>query len=400
MVPVKLLHGSAQLLLDVAGGVTHIAERTHRTVVREINPLNRLRDVAGVPSKERRGHTYQFIQSTMSLLQQGLHQSLDGFSADDEPSPPAQSEKITAAVNGVCGDHLEASNNPLAITLHFRNSQGAKLKPDSSRIAAVFPEASPRIAVLVHGLCLSHEYWKGDNEADLGIELQQAHGFTPLYLNYNTGRHISSNGKELSEQLQMLIHAWPVEVEELVLIGHSMGGLVIRSACWYGSELRLPWTQLVKKALYLGSPHHGAALAKAGHLVTFVMQKFRYASPFALAQHTSAGIKDLRHGNLLDDDWKGINQDEYHPDVRKPVPLLEGTRHYFLAATIGARPTDFSSTIMGDLLVRLDSAKGHHTDGLKKLRVRPENCRVFEKLNHLALLDNKVVHKQILEWMA
>jgi pimeloyl-ACP methyl ester carboxylesterase len=266
-------------------------------------------------------------------------------------------------------------------------------------MGATFPNAGPRIVVLVHGLCLSHEYWKGHNEADLGIELQRAHGFTPLYLNYNTGRHISCNGRELSEQLQILIDAWPIEVEELLLIGHSMGGLVIRSACWYGSEPKLPWTQLVKKALYLGSPHHGAALAKAGHLLTFVMQKFRYASPFALAQHTSAGIKDLRYGNLLDDDWEGIDQDEFHLDIRKPVPLLAGTRHYFLAATIGDHPTDFSSTMVGDLLVRLDSAKGHHSDGLKKLRIRPEDCRVFEKLNHLALLDNKVVHDQIVEWL-
>jgi len=400
MVSVKSLHGSAQLLLDVAGGVTRIAERTHRTIVREINPLNRLRDVAGVPAKEREGHTYQFIQSTMFSLQQGLHRSLDGFSADDEPPHSAQSEKVAAALNGVCGDHLEASNNPLAITLHFRDSQGAKLRPDAGSVSAIFPDASPRIVLLVHGLCLSHEYWKGHEKADLGIELQRAHGFTPLYLNYNTGRHISSNGRELSEQLQVLIDAWPVEVEELVLIGHSMGGLVIRSACWYGSEPTLPWTHLVKKALYLGSPHHGSALAKAGHLLTFVMHRFRYASPFALAQHTSAGIKDLRHGNLLDDDWKGINQDEYRPDIRKPVPLLEGARHYFLAATIGDHPADFYSTMVGDLLVRLDSAKGHHSDDLKKLHIRPEDCRVFEKLNHLALLDNKVVHDQILEWLA
>jgi len=399
MVSVKSLHGSAQLLLDVAGGVTRIAERTHRTIVREINPLNRLRDIAGVPSKEREGQTYRFIQSTMSSWQQGLHRSLDGFSADDEPPHSVQSEKVAAALNGVCGDHLEASNNPLAITMHFRNSQGAKLRPDSSSMGATFPNAGPRIVVLVHGLCLSHEYWKGHNEADLGIELHRAHGFTPLYLNYNTGRHISRNGRELSEQLQILIDAWPIEVEELLLIGHSMGGLVIRSACWYGSEPKLPWTQLVKKALYLGSPHHGAALAKAGHLLTFVMQKFRYASPFALAQHTSAGIKDLRYGNLLDDDWEGIDQDEFHLDIRKPVPLLAGTRHYFLAATIGDHPTDFSSTMVGDLLVRLDSAKGHHSDGLKKLRIRPEDCRVFEKLNHLALLDNKVVHDQIVEWL-
>jgi pimeloyl-ACP methyl ester carboxylesterase len=219
-------------------------------------------------------------------------------------------------------------------------------------------------------------------------------------LNYNTGRHISSNGKELAEQLQVLVENWPVGVEELTLIGHSMGGLVIRSACWYASERELSWPKLLKNALYLGSPHHGAALAKAGNLLTFVMKKFRYTSPFALAQHTSAGIKDLRHGNLLDDDWQGIDQDDFHPDYRKPVPLHEGTRHYFIAATVGKHVSTIPSTMVGDLLVRLDSAKGHHADDLRRLHIRPEDYRVFEKLNHLELLDNKVVHDQILEWLA
>lgn len=400
MLSIKSLHGSAQLLLDVTGGVTQIVERMHLTIAREVNPLNRLRDIAGAPPEERRGRTYQVIQSTTSMLQHGLHQSLDRFSTEEEPLHSPQSVKVAAALNGVCGDHLEASNNPLAITMHFRNSQGEKVLPGSESLGAVIPDASPRIVVLVHGLCLSHEYWKGHNEGNLGTELQRAHGFTPLYLNYNTGRHISCNGKELSKQLQSLVEAWPVEVEELTLVGHSMGGLVIRSACWYGTELGLPWTCLLKNALYLGSPHHGAALAKAGNLLTFVMKKFRYASPFALGEHTSAGIKDLRHGNLLDDDWEGIDQDDFHPDYRKPVPLREGTRHYFIAATIGNNVSDFKSMIVGDLLVRLDSAKGQHSDDLKKLSIRPEDCRVFEKLNHLDLLDNKVVHDQILEWLA
>lgn len=400
MVSIKSLHGSAQLLLDVAGGVTQITEKMHRTIAREANPLNRLRDVAGVSHDERQGHTYRIIQSTMSALQQGLHQSLDKFSVEDDHAHSPQSVRVAAALNGVCGDHLEASSNPLAISMHFRNSRGEKLLQDSENLEVVIPDASSRIVVLVHGLCLSHEYWRGHNEGNLGTELQRAHGLTPLYLNYNTGRHISSNGKELSEQLQSLVEAWPVEVKELTLIGHSMGGLVIRSASWYGSELSLPWAELLKNALYLGSPHHGAALAKASHLLTFVMGKFRYASPFALGQHTSAGIKDLRHGNLLDEDWQGFDQDDFHPDHRKPVPLQEGTRHYFIAATIGNSASDLPSTMVGDLLVRLDSAKGQHGDDLRKLSIRPENCRVFEKLNHLDLLDNKVVHDQMLEWLA
>ncbi|MGO1749646.1 MAG: esterase/lipase family protein [Marinobacter sp.] len=400
MVSVKSVHGSAQLLLDVAGGVTQIVERTHRTIAREVNPLNRLRDIAGVPPEERQGRTYQLIQSSTSLLQRGLHRSLDGFSVEEEPQHSSHSVKVAAALNGVCGDHLEASNNPLEIPMHFRDSHGEKVLLGSENVSATIPNASPRIVVLVHGLCLSHEYWKGHSKGNLGTELQRASGYTPVYLNYNTGRHISSNGKELSKQLQELVEAWPVEIEELTLIGHSMGGLVIRSATWYGSELNMGWVKLLTSALYLGSPHHGAALAKAGNLLTFVMKKFRYASPFAFGQHTSAGIKDLRHGNLLDEDWEGIDQDDFHPDYRKPVPLREGTRHYFIAAAIGNQVSDFPSTMVGDLLVRLDSAKGHHSDDLKKLSIRPENCRVFEKLNHLDLLDNKVVHDQILKWLA
>lgn len=400
MVSIRSVHGSAQLLLDVTGGVTDIVEKMHRTIAREVNPLNRLRDMTGETPVAKQGHTYRIIQSTTSLLKQGLHRSLDGLSAQEERALSPQSLKITAALNGVCGDHLEASGNPLAISMHLRNSRGEKLQPGSTSLSTMIPDASPRIAVLVHGLCLSHEYWKGHNEGNLGTELQSAHGFTPLYLNYNTGRHISRNGRELSQQLQRLIETWPVEVEELTLIGHSMGGLVIRSACWYAGELDLPWTSRLKNAVYLGSPHHGAALAKAGHLLTSVMRQFRYASPFALVRHTSAGIKDLRHGNLLDDDWAGVDQDDFHPDYRKPVPLHEGTRHCFIAAAIGKQVWDLPSTMLGDLLVRLDSARGQHSDDLKKLSICAEDCRVFEKLNHLDLLDNKVVHEQILGWLA
>ncbi|WP_298447076.1 alpha/beta fold hydrolase [uncultured Marinobacter sp.] len=401
MVSVKTLHGSAQLLLDATSGVTDITEKMHRTIARDANPLYRLLDAAGLPKVEqRRLITYRAIQSITYAAKQGLHYSLSKFSGSEGHSHSLQSVRVAAALNGVCGDHLEASNNPLAIKMNFRNSLGQKVQPGSHNLSALVPDASPRIVVLVHGLCLSHEYWRGHNEGNLGTELQRVRGFTPLYLNYNTGRHISINGKELSEQLQALVEAWPVEIEELTLVGHSMGGLVIRSACWYGDELNLPWTELLRNALYLGSPHHGSPVAKAGHMLTFVMKQFRYVSPLALGRHTSAGIKDLRHGNLLDDDWNGTDQDDFHPDDRKPVPLREGTRHYFIAAAVGKHVSDIPSTMMGDLLVRLDSAKGHHPEDSRRLAIRPEDCRVFEKLNHLDLLDNKVVHDQILEWLA
>lgn len=403
MVSIRSVHGSARLLLDVTRGVTRITEQTHRTIVREVNPLNRLRDIAGVTPEEPQGpqgHTYRVIQSTLSLLQKGVDMSFDTVAVEDMHSPAPQNMNVAAALNGVCGDHLEASNNPLAINMHFRNSRGEIVQSDPEHIRARLPGASSRLVVLVHGLCLSHDYWNGHNEGNLGTELERAHGITPLYLTYNTGKHISINGRELSQQLQNMVEAWPVDIEELILVGHSMGGLVIRSACWYASEPGLSWIDHLKKAVYLGSPHHGAALAKASHLLTSTMKKFRYARPFALGQYTSAGIKDLRHGNLLDEDWEGVNLDDFSPDVRKPVPLPAGTRHFFIAAAVGNKATDFTSAIIGDLLVRLDSAKGHHRDELKRLSIRPQDCRVFENLNHLDLLDNKVVHDQVVEWLA
>lgn len=265
MVSVKTLHGSAQLLLDATSGVTDITERMHRTIARDANPLYRLFDIAGLPKIEQRRHiTHRVIQSASYGMTQGLHYSFSRFSRSGGQSHSPQSVGVVAALNGVCGDHLEASHNPLAIKMNFRNSLGEKVQPGADKLNTLVPDASPRIVVLVHGLCLSHEYWTGHDEGNLGTELQRASGFTPLYLNYNTGCHISCNGRELREQLQILVKTWPVEVKELTLVGHSMGGLAIRSACSYGDELNLPWPMLLRNALYLGPTHQCWYQGRAG----------------------------------------------------------------------------------------------------------------------------------------
>lgn len=397
---IKSLQGAAQLLLDTVGGVTSIVERMHKTIADRANPLSGLMNFIDAEQGVTQGTTYRIIQAIKEKLQAGVRFSAEELSVleglnNDTPL----TTKLIAGLNGVCGDHLEATGNPLAIAMHFHTRQQyLELTPES--INAALPDVSPDIVVMVHGLCLSHEYWHRNEAASIGERLQQQNGATPLSLNYNTGRHISTNGRELDAQLEALIDTWPVKVQSLTLIGHSMGGLVIRSACHYAETRSASWLKALKSAVYLGAPHHGSAVNKAAHLLTFAMIKTKYAEPLAFGQYVSAGIKDLRHGNLLDEDWAGVDQDDLGPDLRQPIPLTRHAEHYFLAASVGENMTDLSTLMVGDLLVRLGSATGQHRDDLKRLHIKPENCRILHSMNHFDLLDDPLVQEQILTWLA
>ena len=252
----------------------------------------------------------------------------------------------------------------------------------------------------MHGLSLSELSWSRKGAPCIGGRLEEELGCTPLYLRYNTGRHISTNGQELAELLGQLCEAWPVPVESLSLIGHSMGGLVIRSACWYAEKAQSSWLQRLQRVVCLGTPHHGSVVAKAGHALGVAMQKIAYTEPLDLGRHRSVGIKDLRHGDLLDEDWQGHDPDQPRPDTRRLVPLLPNVDYYFAAATLGRDRNDPLGHLLGDLLVRLDSAVGSHSDDLRKLDIEPENCRVFHEKNHFDLLDDERVHRQIIDWFS
>jgi pimeloyl-ACP methyl ester carboxylesterase len=234
----------------------------------------------------------------------------------------------------------------------------------------------------------------------MGSRLEEEQGYTPLYLRYNTGCHISTNGREFSQVLAELCDAWPVPVESLSLIGHSMGGLVIRSACHYAQAEKRAWVRGLKRILFLGTPHHGAPLEQAGHAFDRVVERLPYLAPLALGRHRSAGVKDLRHGNLLDEDWSGVPPDQAHRDHRKPVPLPPGVNHYFAVATLGRHLQDPLGELAGDLLVRVGSALGSHGNARKRLPIDPGNCQVFHQRNHFDLLDDGQVHDAILRWFS
>jgi hypothetical protein len=240
-------------------------------------------------------------------------------------------------INGVWGDHLAASGNPLAIRMALR-VRGRDVELTAEALAAAMPQPRRRIALLIHGLCMNDRAWQR-NGHDHGALLAQELGYATLALNYNSGLHISENGEQLAVLLEQLVACWPVPVDELVLLGHSMGGLVARAACHAAGERSLAWLQRLRRLVFLGTPHHGAALERGGRLVDAMLELSPYAAPFArLGRARSAGITDLRFGNVRRADWQGRHAHDQRHDDRVPTPLPAGVQAYCVAATTAVAP--------------------------------------------------------------
>jgi hypothetical protein len=376
------VRGLALLATDATTGVTDLVEAVHQGISR---PL-------GMPRRGIAGLVYGSVRGITRLTGGGLDALLSPLVSrlSRRASSPAR-EAWLAALNGVVGDRLAASGNPLAIPMSLRRD-GMALLLERAALAAAIPEAGGRVVVLVHGLCRNDLLWRR-NGHDHGAALERDLGFTPIYLNYNSGLHISTNGRAFASQLENLIDQWPCPVEELAIVGHSMGGLVARSALHYAVEAGLAWPRRLRQVVFLGTPHQGAALERGGHGVDVLLAAAPYAAPFArLGQIRSAGITDLRHGNLLDADWTG--RDRFAPghDSRRPVPLPDGVLGYAAAATIGQRSGDLHDRLLGDGLVSLASAFGLDI---------PESRRwVGYGMNHLDLLARPEVYEQVRDWLA
>lgn len=322
---------------------------------------------------------------------------------DAEPPLGSAADMAIAALNGFAGDRLVQAGNPLATAMGVRQG-GREVPAEPEALAAAFPDASPRLAVFVHGLACNEAAWRfyserhyGDRETTYGSRLQAEHGHTPVYVRYNSGRHVSENGRDLARLLDAVVRSWPVEVEELVLVGHSMGGLVIRSGCHYAQEAAAAWTGRVRHVVYLGSPHAGAPLEKAVNAIAWLLGVDDVTRPFAdVLNRRSAGIKDLRFGSLLETDWSGADLDELLFDRTGPVLPLPGARHYFVAATVTRDPRHPLGVAVGDLLVRGRSASGRR---LRHVRFPLEHGRHFGAMNHLALLNHPDVYAELRRWL-
>jgi hypothetical protein len=236
--------------------------------------------------------------------------------------------------------------------------------------------------------------------SDHGATLAAALGYIPVYLDYNSGLHISHNGRELSARLEQLLAHWPATLEELSVVAHSMGGLLIRSAVHYARQEGLRWPDRLKSIVFLGTPHHGAPLERAGNWVDTILASTPYTRPFtALGQLRSAGITDLRYGHVLDEDWHGHDRFESRPDGRQFVPLPNGVACYTVAATTAAKRSTLANRLVGDGLVPLHSALGHHDDARRKLNFAPAAQWIACRTSHLELLSSPAVTRQMVQWL-
>ncbi len=309
---------------------------------------------------------------------------------------------VLGALNGFYGDHLMARQQELALTMEIRR-HGAAVPAEPESLRAAFPDATSRLVVFVHGLCETDTAWRiparGDrsDRRTYGERLQDELSFTPIYLRYNTGLHVSDNGRVLAKLLEALVLGWPVGVEELVLVGHSMGGLVSRSACHYGEDEGMRFTASVRHVFCLGTPHLGADLEKGANLLSWALSRLPETRGMAnLINTRSRGIKDLRFGSCVEEDWCDCDADEFLRDRCQEVPFLPDANYYFVCSNLYRGRM---GAWLGDLLVRVPSGSGRGDGKGRRIPFEVDNGHELTGLNHFDLLGHPAVYEQLRAWI-
>jgi PGAP1-like protein len=324
-----------------------------------------------------------------------------------QPGSSPEREAVLSAINGVLGDQLLATANPLTISMSFRH-QGKPLLLDKAALALRLPNASGKLLVVLHGLCMNDLQWttRGKNDAPYNHAdvLAKALGYTPIYLHYNTGLPTSVNGQQFANLLEDLLQAWPQPVEELSFLAHSMGGLVSRSAVHLAEQAGMAWRSRLKNIVFLGTPHHGAPLERVGNWIDTTLGSNRVTKPFAaIGQIRSRGITDLRYGHVLESSWRvdGKELDRFvrSPDSREPLPLPAGVNCYAVAATTSSAASMLKDALIGDGLVPLRSALGHHDEEAHRLKFLPDNQWTAHCTNHLEILAAPSVGTRLVQWL-
>lgn len=394
------VRGYGKLAVDATQGVTDLVEAIHQRIARPSILFGQSKDerttgITGLVYRSVREITGaigfgidQTLMPLMPLLEKALAQT---------PSSNAR-EVLVSAINGVVGDHLERSENPLALQMIFRY-QNKDLQLSHDALSTGIPDARGHLLIALHGLCMNDLQWSRDGYSHVDVVAEQLEA-TPLQLRYNSGRHISQNGREFASGLELLIANWPVKVTGVTLLTHSMGGLVARSALHYSMQKQHDWLRKLKHVVFLGTPHHGAPLERGGNIFQRSVGFIPFAAPLArLGMLRSAGVTDLRYGALIDEDWNRRDRFEHAPDDRAVISLPPGVRYFVAAATLGKNLGDAKDTLLGDGLVPVDSALGQHPESARCLYFSPSQQALFRESSHWDLLYKREVGQQVLEWL-
>lgn len=307
--------------------------------------------------------------------------------------------QIVAAVNGLIGDELRMLDDPQAIKMAAR-LDGEDVVATPFPLRQAYQQATSHMVIFLHGLCESDESWF-QREKTVGTtyvaRIAEDTDGTPVLVRFNTGLHVSENGRHLDVLIQQVVDAWPVEVTRITLVGHSMGGLVVRAATNHATAAGQIWPQLVKDIICLGTPHTGANLEKVAHLGSRLLRFWPETAPFGTILETRApGITDLRHGYISQDEWEGQDLTAQWGLDRIAAAPLAHAEYHFVAATLGATQRHPVSAILGDLLVHFSSATGMGKTGPVIDGARFE---YLPSTDHFALLNHPQIGDWIVAWL-
>lgn len=345
---------------------------------------------------------YSAIRATTRAGASGAARAIRRAGGDADVRPLSRSSAGRAALgaaNAFAGDRLDEQGSDLAISMAVRIA-GEDVQCRSGALRAAFPAATSRVVLFVHGLAETDEWWSRRTRRGpatltrpFGERLTADLGVTPVHLRYNTGLHVSENGRRLANLLEQLAAVWPVQLDEIAIVGHSMGGLVARSACHHGTSLGHAWPGRVRHLVTLGTPHTGAPMAKAAHAVSWALNALPESRPVAAVMAVSAGISDLTFGYLRDEDWRDAVPARPFKHNRGEVPLLPTCTHTFIAATITRDGTHPVGRLAGDLLVRTESAGGRSRQ--RSIPVDAGSLVHVGGLTHFDLLDHPAVYEHL-----
>jgi triacylglycerol esterase/lipase EstA (alpha/beta hydrolase family) len=357
---------------------------THRAIANRVFGLaNRgTKQAARVPQAVHdtvAGSIYASISLAFTVAATGLAKvGASGVGPRLNDSP--QGRVLHSAVNGLIGEKLRDEHPHLALSMTVRVG-GQPVRLDRAGVAEAFPRATERLVVFIHGLGEHEDHWnvrRYEMGGSYGTRLEAAGGWTPVYLRVNTGLSVAENGVALTALMQQLVDAWPVPVRRIGMVGHSMGGLIIRAGCAVATEADQPWTERVSDVITLGTPHLGADLALGVSHGSRLMALAPEIAAFGrILEHRSPGIRDLERG-------------------LPELPPMPHARYRLVSAALGSERS-ILGRLLGDILVRQSSACATR----RALRLFPDaDLLHVPNADHFSLLNHPEVFRAIKDWLA
>jgi pimeloyl-ACP methyl ester carboxylesterase len=386
------LSGVVGMVRDTHGAVT---DRVEAALPPAATPV--MADQRGVTSR-----VYAAVDVACRALPVGAATTAALLAEGDPPAPSASpaGRAALAAANGLWGDRIRDQHPVLSVPMAVRVN-GSDVPLDAEAVAAAFPDATGDLVVFVHGLAEDDRSWDRQHAASPPYPalLRDEHDLNPVVVRYNSGLRISENGRLLADLIEQLVGVWPIPVRSLSVVGHSMGGLVARSACHSSAANGAAWVSTLTSVVTLGSPHVGAPLEKVVNVADWLLRRLPESEPWSrpLAAR-SVGVKDLRFGAVVDQDWLGHDPDELLRDRCTEAPLPPHVRTYFVVGTLTDDPDHPLGRVVGDGLVSRSSAGG--LGRTRRVAVDSDSAAHLGGAGHLSLLNHPDVSRHLARWLS